>query len=146
MDSKLQGTFTDEERAKSQSHIHSLREYNQDEKNPRIKSSRAHLCDMFATQAWPGVSIPNAKFWKCRAETGGDVVSVSEINTQTTRMRIKEATMDAHGDAEVIVESASDVTIRTIRTWFRKVEDTHVMRQTLRPFDEYTGIRDESVM
>jgi hypothetical protein len=95
--------------------------------------------------AFPGKK--KVKQFRCRAETPHDVVKIMQSQNKTVRFS-KMAYIHVDGpfpDVHVWLEATSKTTLQQIRRWFRTIDDSHVMTQTVKPADEYDGIRDWNI-
>ena len=77
--------------------------------------------------------------YKLRAECSNDVVQfIQNAHSQMTNFKMQKDKELPDVEFEFETELALDEIILTLK----EIEDSHVMYQTVKPIDEYTGERD----
>jgi hypothetical protein len=78
--------------------------------------------------------------YKLRAEGLNDFLSFLQTGMY---MRMKSFTIEPIGVPDVVVSFVTDASLSEIKSKLREVQDSHVMLETIKPINEYTGERDE---
>lgn len=79
--------------------------------------------------------------YKLRAECSNDVLLfVALCGTKLTNFSMKE--WEGYPDVDFVF--TTDLSITEIINLMKTIDDSHVMIETVRPINEYTGIRDYS--
>ena len=87
-----------------------------------------------------GGGVGSSKTYKLRAEGLNDFLAFLQAGMY---MRIKSFTIQPIGVPDVVVTFETDASLSEIKSKLREVPDSHVMLQTVKPINEYTGERDE---
>jgi hypothetical protein len=87
-----------------------------------------------------GVGSANSKIYKLRAEGLNDFLAFLQKGMY---MRVKSFTVKPIGVPDVEVSFETDASLSEIKSKLREVPDSHVMIETVKPFNEYTGEREE---
>jgi hypothetical protein len=76
--------------------------------------------------------------YKLRAEGLNDFLSFLQ---EGMYMRMKSFTIEPTGVFDVVVSFVTDASLSEIKSTLKKVPDSHVMLETVKPINEYTGER-----
>lgn len=77
--------------------------------------------------------------YKLRAEGLNDFLSFLQTGMY---MRMKSFTIEPIGVPDVVVSFVTDASLSEIKSKLKEVPDSHVMLETIKPINEYTGERD----
>jgi hypothetical protein len=77
--------------------------------------------------------------YKLRAEGLNDFLSFLQTGMY---MRMKSFTIEPIGVPDVVVSFVTDASLSEIKSKLKEVTDSHVMLETIKPINEYTGERD----
>lgn len=84
--------------------------------------------------------------YKFRAECYDDVEQFEELaDNLISHVIVTVAYPEIFGHPDVIVTFDSEQSIESLIALMQYVDDSHVMHQTLKPINEYTGERDYSL-
>jgi hypothetical protein len=86
-----------------------------------------------------GGGVGDVKTYKLRAEGLNDFLAFLQ---QGMYMKIKSFTVEPIGIPDVVVTFITDSSLSEIKSKLKKVPDSHVMLETVKPINEYTGDRD----
>jgi hypothetical protein len=86
-----------------------------------------------------GGEVGDVKTYKLRAEGLNDFLAFLQ---QGMYMKIKSFTVEPIGIPDVVVTFITDSSLSEIKSKLKKVPDSHVMLETVKPINEYTGDRD----
>ena len=92
--------------------------------------------DMYAKGG--NVETGNLKMYKLRAEGLNDFLAFLQNDMY---FRIKSFTVQPIGVPDVVVSFETDASLTEIKSKLREIPDSHVMLQTVKPINEYTGDR-----
>jgi hypothetical protein len=86
-----------------------------------------------------GGEVGDVKTYKLRAEGLNDFLAFLQ---QGMYIKIKSFTVEPIGIPDVVVTFITDSSLSEIKSKLKKVPDSHVMLETVKPINEYTGDRD----
>jgi hypothetical protein len=104
----------------------------------RVKKKMAHGGSMYADGGNLGKT--GIKTYKLRAEGLNDFLAFLQNDMY---FKIKSFTIEPTGFPDVVVTFDTSSSLTEIKQKLKELPDSHVMLQTVKPFNEYTGEREE---
>jgi hypothetical protein len=108
--------------------------------NKYERQMKAKLAEKGQMSNGGGVDFGNNKVYKLRAEGLNDFLAFLQKGMY---MRVKSFTIKPIGVPDVEVSFETDASLSEIKSKLREVPDSHVMLETVKPINEYTGEREE---
>jgi len=96
--------------------------------------------DVYAYGEGGGISKSGSKIYKLRAEGLNDFLAFLQNGMY---FKVKSFTVEPLGIPDVVVTFETDSSLSEIKEKLREIPDSHVMLDTVKPINEYTGDREE---
>lgn len=108
--------------------------------NKYERQMKAKMAEKGQMSKGGGIDSGRNKVYKLRAEGLNDFLAFLQKGMY---MRVKSFTIKPIGIPDVEVSFETDASLSEIKSKLREVPDSHVMLETVKPINEYTGEREE---